>query len=279
MSDQYLNLASLARPDAIEHLDFESILAARKARFLEFAPDYADALALESDPLSVCLEVESYRELLLRQRINEAVYANLLATAQGSDLAHLGAFYGVERIQNELDDAFRRRIRDSTIASSTAGSAVHYRRRAIASAPAEIRDISVTSPGDGLVEIAVLAKSDFEPQDVVAKVAAAVTSPSVKMLTDTISVFAAQEVTVDVKATIYLKDNVPSSLLDNLKDELLNAWQQELQLGWDLTPSWLSAQLHKQGVHQVILTTPLSMQTMSQHQCAVPGDIDLTLGV
>lgn len=278
MSDQYLNLAALARPDVIETLDFEHILAERKARFIQLAPEYAAALALESDPLSVCLEVESYRELLMRQRINEAVYANLLATATGNDLAHLGAFYGVERLTNEADEAFRLRIRDSTIASSTAGSAVHYRRRAIATAPADIRDIAVTSPGDGLVEVVVLAQPNLDAEVVVAKVRAGVNDPAVKMLTDTLHVFAAQQVVVDVRATIYLKDNVPASLLSNLKNELLAAWQQELQLGWDLTPSWLNAQLHKQGVHQVILHAPLVMQAMSQHQCAVPGDIQLTLG-
>ncbi|WMN59276.1 baseplate J/gp47 family protein [Pseudoalteromonas xiamenensis] len=278
MSDQYLNLASLARPDIIENLDFERILAERKARFLQIAPNYADALALESDPLSVCLEVESYRELLLRQRINEAVYANLLATAQGNDLVHLGAFYGVERLERESDEAFRGRIRDSTIASSTAGSAVHYRRRAMASAPAEIRDISVSSPGDGLVEIAVLAKPNCDVESVVMKVKAGVSDPSVKMLTDTLSVFAAEQIPVNVDATIYLKDNVPASLLDSLQKALSTAWQDEMQLGWDLTPSWLNAQLHKQGVHQVILNSPTSMQTMTQHQCAVPGEIVLTLG-
>ncbi len=41
---------------------------------------------VESDPAMKVLEVAAWRELLLRQRINEAVKGNLLKFATGEDL-------------------------------------------------------------------------------------------------------------------------------------------------------------------------------------------------
>lgn len=47
------------------------------------------------------MEVCAYRELLLRQRINQAAKSNLLAFATGTDLDNLGALYDVERKEGE----------------------------------------------------------------------------------------------------------------------------------------------------------------------------------
>ena len=104
MKSHDFDLSSLPQPDVIEALDYETIYQHRKSRFRQIAPQYAEALEIESDPLAVCMQVESYYELLLRQRINEAATANLLATAMSQDLDHLGAFYGLTRADKEKDD-------------------------------------------------------------------------------------------------------------------------------------------------------------------------------
>ena len=48
--------------------------------------------------------------MLLRNRINIAARGQLLAYAAGTDLDHLAAFYGVERLAGEGDERLRLRI-------------------------------------------------------------------------------------------------------------------------------------------------------------------------
>ncbi|MDP3438222.1 MAG: baseplate assembly protein, partial [Azonexus sp.] len=70
-----IDLAAISAPEIIEPLSFEAILAARKARFIELAPDMAPVMDLESEPAVKLLEEASYDELLLRDRINLAAQA------------------------------------------------------------------------------------------------------------------------------------------------------------------------------------------------------------
>ena len=101
------DLATLPAPQIIEPLDFEQILADLKADILDRAPELAEVLALESDPIVKLLEACAYRELLYRARVNDAARAHLLAFATGGDLDHLAAQYGVTRQDGEADALFR----------------------------------------------------------------------------------------------------------------------------------------------------------------------------
>lgn len=103
-----IDLSRLPPPAIVEALDYEAILAAMKADLKARHPAWtAD---LESDPVNKVLEAASYRELVLRQRVNDAARANLLAFAAGSDLDHLSAFYGVTRLPEETVAEFERRV-------------------------------------------------------------------------------------------------------------------------------------------------------------------------
>jgi phage-related baseplate assembly protein len=277
MSKSQIDFSVLPAADIIEPIDFEQIYQERKQRFISIAPEYTEALALESDPLSIVMQVESYREMLMRQRINEAVYANLLATAQAGDLDHLGAFYGIKRSGSELDSAYRLRIRDRTIASSTAGSRAHYRSRAIEVNPLAIRDVEVDSPQPGLVRVSVLVRTGFDIPQIVKQVRDHVTSDEVKMLTDTVEVVEAQLIPIAVTADIYLQPGVSELIFDNLKDSLLVAWEKAADLGWDITPSWLDARLHREGIHNVELLSPSQLIPVAANQAVIPGEINLRL--
>ena len=95
-----IDLSLLPAPNVIEPLDYETLLADRKARLLALAPtaqqaELAAVLALESEPLTQFLQETAYRELLLRARINDAARACMLPWATGADLDNLGALYGV----------------------------------------------------------------------------------------------------------------------------------------------------------------------------------------
>lgn len=114
-----IELSKLPSPDAVETLDFKQILGEMKANLIARDPTLETALSFESEPITKLLEVCAYRELILRQRINDASRSVMLAYAKGSDLDHLAALFGVERqtrdtaLTNqdfENDDHFRQRI-------------------------------------------------------------------------------------------------------------------------------------------------------------------------
>ncbi|ONI55811.1 hypothetical protein N500_1132 [Wolbachia pipientis wUni] len=92
----------MQQPNIIEPLNFEEIFARMKEELV--CRDETFSALVESDPAMKVLEVAAWRELLLRQRINEAVKGNLLKFATGEDLDNLAEFYGVERQKEEEDE-------------------------------------------------------------------------------------------------------------------------------------------------------------------------------
>ncbi|MGR7970593.1 baseplate assembly protein, partial [Escherichia coli] len=160
-----IDLNQLPAPDVVEELDFESILAERKATLISLYPEdqqeaVARTLTLESEPLVKLLEENAYRELIWRQRVNEAARAVMLACAAGNDLDVIGANYNTTRLTitpaddstipptpavMESDTDYRLRIQQAFEGLSVAGSvgAYQYHGR---SADGRVADISVTSP-------------------------------------------------------------------------------------------------------------------------------------
>lgn len=141
-----IDLTQLPAPNVVELIDFEQILAERKAYAVGLWPadeqaEIAARLALESDPLTKLLEENAYRETVLRQRVNEASLANLLAYAKGADLDQLAGNFNVQRlvIQEadaaaippipqilETDDSLRERAQMAWEGLSTAGPRNSY---------------------------------------------------------------------------------------------------------------------------------------------------------
>ncbi|RWA51293.1 hypothetical protein AU476_23550 [Cupriavidus sp. UYMSc13B] len=83
-----IDLSQLPPPDVVETIDFEVILAERKAYFVSLYPAdqraaVAATLALESEPIVKLLQDNAYREMVLRQRINDAARAVMLPFAKG----------------------------------------------------------------------------------------------------------------------------------------------------------------------------------------------------
>ena len=91
-----VDLSQLPPPNVIEPLDFEVIFARKLAQLIELDPSF-DAL-VESDPAYKVLQVAAYDELLLRQRINEAAKAVMLAYANDEDLDQLAANFQLKRL-------------------------------------------------------------------------------------------------------------------------------------------------------------------------------------
>lgn len=148
------SISNLPEPELIEQLDFEAIFRSLVQDFLDRHPEYT--ALLESDPAVKLLQVFAYRELILRQRVNDAFKATLLAFANAGDLDHLAAFYGVNRQEPETDEQLRDRTIERIKGSSTAGGAAWYRYQTL-TADNRVGDALVTSPEAGQVRIAVLS--------------------------------------------------------------------------------------------------------------------------
>jgi phage-related baseplate assembly protein len=277
-----IDLAVFPPPEAIETLDFETILAEvmadAQARFDTAGIAY-DVGALETDPVKIVAEAATYREILLRARINDAVRSFLLAFARGADLDHLAAFYDAVRLPDELDDRFRLRTQLEVQGRSTGGTEPRYRAVALG-ASLRVADAAVYRVGTTpLIQIAVTATDNNGVADtaLLAAVAAAVNAPAVRMVNDTIEVLAAVRNIVDVAAKVWLLPEAAGSLIEALVPALRADWAAEAGLGFDLTREWLAARLMKTGVQRVEILTPIANLTVPPSQAISLGNIALTL--
>jgi phage-related baseplate assembly protein len=157
-----IDLSRLPLPDVIETLDFEVILAERQARLLALTPEadrdaLAELLALESEPLTKYLQENAYRELVLRQRINEAATAGMLAANRGADLDGVAGRYETARLEGESDERLRERTQLAFYQVAAAGPADRYRRVALDAHP-DVIAVDAWQQSPGVVRIALLTR-------------------------------------------------------------------------------------------------------------------------
>lgn len=273
-----IDLSQLPTPRVIERLDYEQILDAVKAELLALWPadrrtELADTLALESEPLTKLLEAVAYRETLLRQRINEASRAVMLAYAAGSDLDQIGANYEVERriVDDgdpdavppvpptlESDTEFRRRIQLSFEGFSTAGPAEGYVFHALG-AEGAVLDASATSPAPGEVLVAVLSRdgNGAASPEILEAVEAAVTASAVRPLTDRVAVQSAEILEFAIQAELHIYPGPDAAVvMDAARSRLADYLEGSRQLGRAIARSAIVAALHAEGVSRVDLLSP-----------------------
>lgn len=271
-----IDFATIPLPTIIEELDFETILAEMLADLQLRDPAYTEIL--ESDPGVKILEVAAARELILRQRINDALKATLLRYAIGGDLDNLAAFYGVTRLTGEGDAALKARTIERIMGSSSAGGASWYRYHALSASPL-VRDAAVSSPEPGQVLINVLSSegNGTASSSLLAAVSAVVQSSSVRVVTDVVTVASAAIQTVPVTAQVWLYPDTPIEVFNNLEATLRAAFAAEAGLGWDVAPSWVIAQLQQSGVQRVVLQSPAAVVVCGPNQSPALGAVSLTM--
>ncbi len=278
-----IDLSQLAPPDVVEPLDFEAILSAMLADLR--ARDPAFTALVESDPAYKVLEVAAYRELLLRQRVNDAARRVLLTHATGTTLDHLAAFYGVERLLvdpgdpqalppvpplYETDERLRARVQSAPEALSVAGPEAAYVHHAL-SASAAVADVGVESPLPGEVVVTVLATTGggVPTQGLLDLVDAAVNGREVRPLTDQVTVQAAEVLTYAVDAALYLYEGPDAEVVRQAAEAAAAAYAAEhFRLGHDIQLSGLYAALHRPGVQRVELAAPLASLVVAPHPAA-----------
>ncbi|CAM2331749.1 Baseplate assembly protein [Ralstonia mannitolilytica] len=271
-----IDLSQLPPPDVVEALDFETIFAARKARLISLYPpekreEISAVLELESEPLVLSLQENAYRELVLRQRINEAAQAVMLAYAKGADLEQIAALFELERLQikpadpvagtpavMEEDADLRMRIQLAPQSFSVAGPEGAYRSHAL-NTDGRVLDASATSPQPCEVLVTVLSREGdgTAPQDLLDKVAAGLRSDDVRPLTDLVTVQSARILPYQVAATIYTFPGPDSSVVLELARKRLAVYVEGChRLGREVAVSGLHAALHVDGVERVDLHEP-----------------------
>ncbi|MEZ3501598.1 baseplate J/gp47 family protein [Pantoea sp. KPR_PJ] len=295
-----IDLSQLPAPDVVETLDYETLLAERKATLISLYPAEQQAaitrtLTLESEPLVKLLQENAYRELILRQRINEAAKASMVAWATGSDLDQLGANNGVTRLTlraadnstipptaavRESDDSFRVRIAAAFEGLSVAGPGGAYEYHA-RSADGRVADASAISPSPAEVVITVLSREGdgSAPADLLTKVASALNDENVRPVADRVSVQSAAIVSYRVEATLYLYPGPEAEPIRAAAEAKLLAFiTAQSRLGRDIRRSALFAALHVEGVQRVELAQPTADVVLDKTQAAWCSGYSIAVG-
>lgn len=271
-----IDLSQLPSPDLIEVLDYETILAALKADLTARAPELAEALALESEPLVKLLEVAAYRETILRARVNDAARGVMLAYATGTDLDQLGAWWGVTRQAGESDTDFRAAIQASLEAHTTAGSLGSYRWHALRADPG-ILDVGISSPIPGTVLAAVVGAAGTPTTEELDAVEAALNAEDVRPLCDTVRVEAATLAAYDVTATLHLAHGPDAATVLAAALDAVQAYTQASRTcGTRLARSALFSALQQPGVLWVDLVSPAADIVTDEASAPWPGALTLT---
>ncbi len=290
-----IDLENLPFPDVIESLDFETILNEMIVDLSARAPDMADQIALESDPTRKLLEATAYRELRLRQRVNEAAKNMMLAYARTTNLDNAAAFYEVERqlitpadpdayppveAVYESDDDFRRRIQLSVEGHSTAGPTGSYKFHALSASPL-VSDADVYSPTPGQVEVTILSTEGDGTADepLLETVYNALNDEFIRPLNDEVFVNAASIVNYSITATLTFFYGPDRAVVLAAAQSAAEAYAlNQHKMGMDITISGIHAALHQPGVQNVNLTSPAADLVIDHNQAAFCTGITLTDG-
>ncbi|MDQ0301358.1 baseplate J/gp47 family protein [Ancylobacter polymorphus] len=263
------DLAGFPAAEAIETLGVEQILARHVADFLagwdalrSERPDLNlppfDTAHLETEETRIIFRPGAFREMLLRGRINDAIRANLLAYASGSDIDHLAVFYGVTRLVGETDQRLKLRTILAIQGRSTGGTAPRYRGEALG-ASLRVEDARPYRDGrDPTINVAVLSTDNNGVADagLLATVTAALNADAVRMVNDVIKVIPAVKNVVSIAAKAWLLPNSSDAVINEAAGALRSAWAAESGIGFDLVPEWVTARLMIAGLQRVQVITP-----------------------
>lgn len=285
-----IDLSQLPAPQIVHVPDFETLLAERKAAFIalypaEEQPIVRRTIALESEPVTKLLQESAYREVLLRQRINEAAQAVMVAYSLGSDLDQLAANYNVERLMvkpadpgalppvpaiMESDESLRLRIPAAFEGVSVAGPAAAYEFHAL-SADGRVADASAISPAPAEVTLTVLSREGdgTAGEALLAIVAQALNTENVRPVADRLTVRSAEIVPYRVDATLFFYPGPEAGpVMAAAQSSLQKYIASQRRLGRDIRRSAIYAALHVEGVQRVELAAPLADMVLDKTQAA-----------
>jgi len=295
-----IDLSQLPAPNVVEQLDYESLFAERKSTLISlYPPEQQEAisrtLSLESEPLVKLLQENAYREVILRQRVNEAARAVMVAYATGSDLDQLAANNGVQRLVlkpadsttipptdavMESDSDLRMRIPQAFEGLSVAGPSGAYEYHA-RSADGRVADASAISPSPAEVTITILSRDNDgkATPDLLAAVDKALNDEDVRPVADRVTVQAAEIVPYQIDAVLYV---LPAPEIEPVRAaseaQLKKYINTQGRLGRDIRLSAIYAALHVEGVQRVELQSPLADIVLDKTQASLCTAYSLSVG-
>ncbi|WP_241626010.1 baseplate assembly protein [Rosenbergiella epipactidis] len=285
-----IDLSHLPAPQIVQVPDIETLLTERKAALIALYPaDQQDAitrtLTLESEPITKLLQESVYRELLLRQRLNEAAQAVMVAYSLTSDLDQLAANYNVQRLTitpadntttpptaavMETDDDLRLRIPAAFEGLSVAGPTAAYEFHA-KSTDGRVADASAISPNPAEVVVTILSREGDGSADseLLALVDKALNDESVRPVADRLTVKSAQIIPYQIDATLYFYPGPEAEPIKSAAKQSLQTYiNSQTRLGRDIRLSAIYAALHVEGVQRVELAAPLADVVLDKTQAA-----------
>ncbi|KWC22752.1 baseplate assembly protein [Burkholderia ubonensis] len=298
MSATPIDLSQLPSPDIVETIDFETLLAALKATFVALYPqdeqaEIAATLKLESEPIVRLLQVLAYREVVLRQRVNDAARAVMLAYAVDGDLDHLAALFGIERLtitpadpENDVaavmegNTDLRARTQLAPQSFSVAGPEGAYISHA-RNADGRVLDASATSPAPCEVLVTVLARDGDGTADqaLIDTVTAALQADGVRPLTDKVTVQGAEILRYAVRARLVFFAGPDRAVALAEANKAMKKYTDDMhRLGMEVTLDGLYAAARAAGVQKVILESPAAGIPATKQQAPYCTGIELIDG-
>jgi phage-related baseplate assembly protein len=216
-----LDMSVVPVPDAISPVDYELIRAATladiTARFNAAGIPF-NVGEVEGDPIVVTEEARAYREMLVLQRINDAIRAVLLPSSIGADLENLSTDFNLTRLVKtpatlttpavyETDAEFRARRQMAPEGYAAAGPSGAYEFFAM-SADGSIKQAKASKGVDNRVDLVLLSRNgngEVSPE-VIAIVHGAISPLTLRPMTDALYTRSADilETEISVRLTLPL---------------------------------------------------------------------------
>jgi phage-related baseplate assembly protein len=294
-----IDLSRIAPPDAVQPVSMESIVTEMKADLVARAAadgvDLSDALR-ESDPSMKLIEAHAVREGHWAARVNAAVRAVLIASAEGADLDNLVAGIDMERQvvdpgdpdasppvppTYESDDRLRRRYILFWNQISNGAPEGFYPSLAM-EASADVFDAASTSPAPCEITVHVLPRPAADAAATLAAVEAAMSDRKVPQ-GDRVGVVPATVKDYRVVADLAVAAGPETTVVGRRARAAVaayTAWSEAVgrtPLGRSISLPMLHAALGTEGVTDIALTEPAGPIVCADSEAARCTEIIVTV--
>lgn len=295
-----VDFSSLPNPNFVDVIDFETIFNDRKEYFISLYPqDQQDAirrtLSRESEPVTKLLQENAYREMILRNQINEKALATQLAFAKTADLDVWGANFDVVRLIisaadttttppspaiYESDEDFRYRIQKKLDALSTAGPESAYEYHAL-SADSRVADVKCSSPAPAHALLTILQRdtaSNASTSELNNIVLNYVSADKKRPTADRVQVQSAEIIEYQIQAKLHINNVPETEAVFAAAMKSISAYvNTSKRLGNGVYFSDIYSALKVTGVDRVELTSPTEEIILNKFQAATCTNINLTV--
>ena len=290
----------LPKPNFVDVIDFELILSERKEYLISLYPpneqaDIRKLLSRESEPVTKVLQENAYREMILRNQINDRALATQLAFAKKEDLDIWGANFDVERLViseadnsvtppapavYETDEDFRYRIQKKLDALSTAGPESAYEFHTL-SADSRVADVKCSSPAPAHALLTILQRDSENNASTEALnniVLNYVSGEKKRPTGDRVQVQSAEIINYSIEAVLVTKNAPETDAVLLAAQENINTYAKTpKRLGKGVYFSDIYSALKVSGVERVELKSPLTEIPINNFQAAFCTEIKLSV--